>query len=94
MEIIQKFLVAEMNSQELYEDIYRFIVSFHIRNGEFEGNEYIIKKMDADNFLLFPEYFGENGSRDIPFAISLYKKQLIAIISKEAEKREFVVLHD
>ncbi len=34
MNIMFKFLQAEINSQELYDEIYRFIVSNNIRNGE------------------------------------------------------------
>ena len=63
MDIILKFLQAEISSQELYEEIYKFIDSYHIRNGEFEGNEYVIKKMDQDNFIIFPEYIYEDGKR-------------------------------
>ena len=44
MDIIKKFLESEINTQGLYEDIINFITSYHIRNGEFEGNRYIIKK--------------------------------------------------
>lgn len=56
MVYIIKFLQAEINSQELYEEICMFILLDIIRRGEFEGNEYIIKKMDRDNFVIFPEY--------------------------------------
>lgn len=51
MNILESFLQSEINTQELYEEIISFITSYHIRCGEFEGNEYIIKKMDQINFL-------------------------------------------
>ena len=44
MNVMDRFLQSEINTQELYEDIIGFITSYHIRMGEFEGNEYIIKK--------------------------------------------------
>lgn len=44
MDVLEGFLQSKINTQELYEDIMSFITSYHIRCGEFEGNEYIIKK--------------------------------------------------
>lgn len=87
MNIIEKFLQAEINSKELYDDILYFINSYNIRNGEFEGNEYIIKKMDNDNFILFPEYVMENGQKEIPFSIAVYKKILLESINEYASKK-------
>lgn len=44
MEVLKRFLESEIMYQDLYDDIIAFITSFHVRNGEFEGNEFIIKK--------------------------------------------------
>ena len=72
MEILNKFLQAEINSKEYYEGIMNFIDSYEIRIGEFEGNEYVIMMMDRDNFIIFPEYDdGEDGVQ-IPFSLSIY----------------------
>ncbi|KOO43054.1 hypothetical protein [Priestia koreensis] len=73
MNVLKGFLQAEINTQELYKDIMSFITSYHIRCGEFEGNEYIIKKMDQTNFILFPEYIDADGEREIHGAISVYR---------------------
>ena len=81
MDIILKFLQSEINSNEAYEEIYCFIESYGIRNGEFEGNEYIIKKMDRDNFIIFPEYIDDEGGREIPFSMSVYREQLLKEIN-------------
>ncbi|MBO1687735.1 hypothetical protein [Clostridium butyricum] len=94
MDVMSKFLQAEINSQELYEEIYKFVVSDHIRNGEFEGNEYVIKKMDQDNFILFPEYIDEDGKREINFAISVYKEQLIKEIQNNAIEKGLQVVNE
>lgn len=50
--VIKRFLEDEISSQELYEVMFDFIDSVHIRNGEFEGNYFIIKKMDLNNFII------------------------------------------
>ena len=85
MDIIGKFLQAEINSKEYYEGITNFINSYEIRKGEFEGNEYIIMKMDRDNFIVFPEYDdGEEGVQ-IPFSQSIYRDKLNEKIEKYAE---------
>ena len=86
MDLLTKFLRTEIISQELYEEIYEFINSYHIRNGEFEGNECIIRKMDENNFILYLEYTDMNGNREIHDAVSIYKKQLNEEIQKEALK--------
>lgn len=94
MDLMTRFLHAEIMSQELYEEIYRFIISYHIRNGELEGNEYIIRKMDEKNFILYLEYFDKDGNREIHHAISVYKDQLIKEIQIEAERKGLNLLNE
>ena len=91
MDIMNSFLRAEINTQELYDDIINYITSFHIRNGEFEGKEYIIKKMDQMNFILYSEYeYGEKG-REIHGAISVYRHNLLQAINHYAEAKGIVI---
>ena len=87
MDILNKFLQAEINSKEYYESIMDFIESYEIRKGEFEGNEYVIMKIDRDNFILFPEYNDGNEGIQIPFSLSVYKNNLIDAINKYANKK-------
>lgn len=84
MNVIDSFLQAEINTQNLYDDIIYFITSLHIRNGEFEGNEYIIKKMDQINFIIFPEYENDKGGREIHSAEAIYGVTLIKKINEYA----------
>ncbi|MCM1257747.1 MAG: hypothetical protein NC307_07820 [Roseburia sp.] len=87
MDILSKFLQAEINSKEYYVSIMNFIHSYEIRKGEFEGNEYVIMKMDRNNFILFPEYDGREGGVQIPFSLSIYKDKLVDAINMYAEKK-------
>jgi len=87
MNALERFLQSEINTQELYEDIISFITSYHIRNGEFEGNEYIIKKMDQTNFIIFPEYEYEDGEREIHAAMAIYRNNLIKEINNYAKEK-------
>lgn len=89
--LIERFLDDEISSQELYESIYDFVTSFHIRSGEFEGNYYIIKKMDRDNFFIFPENIYPDNHREIPNCISVYRDNLVNNINAHALKQAFVI---
>ncbi len=90
MEILNKFLNDELSSVEMYEDIINFITSYHIRSDEFEGNRYIIKKMDQVNFIIFAEDVYTDGHREISNCISLYKNQLISAIETEAKEQKYI----
>ena len=92
MNVMEEFLQAEINTQELYDDIISFITSFHVRNGEFEGNEYIVKKMDQTNFIIFSEYESEDGVREIHVAEAVYGQILIKKIQEYAKIKNLTIL--
>lgn len=94
MDVMSGFLRSEINSQELYETILQFVLSPHIRNGEFEGNEYIIKKMDLTNFFVYPEYEYPDGHREIHDVIAVYKNDLIKQINATALARGFQMVNE
>lgn len=91
MNVLERFLQSEINTQELYDDIISFITSFHIRNGEFEGNEFVIKKMDQTNYIIFPEYEDEDGEREIHAAMAIYRNDLIKEINNYAITKDIIV---
>ncbi len=92
-EFLKQFLITEVTDKEEYEVIFHFVSSFDIRNGELEGNEYIIKKMDRENFIIFKEYVypspdkPELFQRDIFDCASVYKAELLKVMAKHAKKR-------
>lgn len=90
MDVLSKFLQAEINSKEYYECIINFIDLYEIRRGEFEGNEYVIMKMDRDNFIIFPEYDDMEDSRQIPFSLAIYKKNLVDAINNYAQEKGII----
>ncbi len=89
--LVGRFLDDEISSQELYQSIHDFITSYHIRSGEFEANYYVIKKMDHDNFIVFPENVFPDNHREIPNCFSIYKDDLIARINEHAKNQGFTV---
>ncbi len=86
VDVTRSFLESEIFSQDLYEDIIRFVASLHIRNGEFEGNRFIIKKMDHLNFMIFPEDETDDGRREISYAMSIFGHDLLEQIQLHAKK--------
>ncbi|MFD1884163.1 hypothetical protein [Paenibacillus wenxiniae] len=91
--VMERFLESEISSQKLYEDIYSFITSFHIRSGEFEANYYIIKKMDQINFFIYAEnIFPDDHHREIPYSTSIYSNHLIKAINEYAQLQGFTVM--
>ena len=75
------------NYKEYYESIINFINLYEIRKGEFEGNGYVIMKMDRDNFIIFPEYDDGEGGIQIPFSLSIYKNSLLDAINSYAQEK-------
>lgn len=67
------------------ESIINFINLYEIRKGEFEGNGYVIMKMDRDNFIILPEYDDGEGGIQIPFSLSIYKNSLLDAINSYAQ---------
>ena len=43
MDIIAEFLQEEIYPDGMYSEMMKFILSFHLRSGEFEGNRFIVK---------------------------------------------------
>lgn len=87
--VIEQFLDDEISNQELYSDIYKFIVSGHIRNGEFEGNRFVLKKMDQLNFIIYTEDVYPDSHREISHCTSIYRNNLIEKIQKRAKSNGY-----
>ncbi|WP_186577993.1 hypothetical protein [Aquibacillus kalidii] len=87
-QILQDFLEVEISDQEYYDGIIRFINSGNIRCGEYECNQFVVKKMDLLNFIVFEEYVIE-GEREIHNSLSVSKHQLLKEINKYAKKQGF-----
>ena len=85
--LLTNFLYSEITNQDMYECIMSFILSYHIRCGEFEGNEYVIKKMDQLNYIIFAEYVNNKTEKEIGKAFSIYRNPLIKAINYEAQKK-------
>lgn len=85
---IQSFLEDEVSDQEYYDAIIDFIWSDNIRCGEYEGNQFVIQKVDKDNIILFEEYVID-GKREVHNAFSLHKSKLMKYINEYAHRQGF-----
>ncbi|MBE5836122.1 MAG: hypothetical protein E7309_16025 [Butyrivibrio sp.] len=90
MEVLKKFLQAEINSKDQVDAILSFVDSYEVRKGEYEGNEFIILKIDRENFILYPEYDDGDDGIQIPFSTSVYKNQLKDEILEYAKEKKIV----
>ncbi|WBW98366.1 hypothetical protein [Oceanirhabdus sp. W0125-5] len=91
-ETLSNFLQDEISDQEFYDAIYDFIIDQNIRSGEYEGNIFIIKKLDRLNFVIFEEHcYREDKQREIYNAISLFRKDILIAINEHAHKNGFIV---
>ena len=91
--LIDKFMQTEIISSDVYDAVMNFICSNNIRNGEYEGNEYIIKKMDNLNIIIYLEYETPTYPREISEASSIYRKDLINKINKYARQEGIEIQH-
>jgi hypothetical protein len=89
-ETLQSFLNSEVSDQDFYDGIIDFIHNSNIRCGEYECNQFVVKKMDPLNFIVFEEYVIE-GVREIHHSISIPKAQLSRAINEYAEKQGFII---
>ena len=88
--IMQVFLETEISEQEFYDGIIRFIYCGNIRSGEYECNQYVIKKMDLDNFIVFEEYVMDK-KREIHHSFSISKNDLLRAINNHAKKQGIII---
>jgi hypothetical protein len=83
--MIKEFLMTEASEKDLANTMLQFINSYEIRNGEFEGNSYIVRKMDCNNFIIFEEHVDQAGNKMIIKAFSIYRKELQDAIFEKAK---------
>lgn len=89
-EIVQLFLETEISDEDYYDGVMSFILSSNIRRGEYECNQFIVKKMDLRNFLVFEE-FEINNKLEIHNAFSISKHTFTKRINEYAKKQGITV---
>lgn len=66
MDFLKQFLESEVMDNETYKTIYDFITLPNFRSGEYEGNQYIIRKLDLSYIQIDDSVAFENtGKRQI-----------------------------
>lgn len=88
--ILQSFLEVEISDQEFYDGIIDFIYNGNIRCGEYECNEFVIRKMDLLNFIVYVEYVIDD-KREIHGSFSITKNTLLRAINEYARKQGFTI---
>lgn len=89
-EILTEFLETEITDQDYYDGIIHFIYSGNIRCGEYECNQFVVKKMDLLNYIIFEEYVIDK-KREIHQSFSVSKSKLLKVINEYAKKQGFII---
>lgn len=84
--MIDNFLLCEIDDKEMIEEILHFINSIHIRNGEFECNLHVIKKINLSTFIIYQEYEDVDGNKSVGLPLcGIFRKDLQMQILKRAK---------
>lgn len=87
--ILREYLNTEFFCVEAARGIVRFISDGNIRNGEYEGNEYILKKLDYFNFLVFKEYIDPGALCPERIDITVFKRdELLDMMQPHLDRME------
>lgn len=54
--IFQDFIQCEFFDKHAEQNILHFVLNVNIRRGEYEGNEFILKKISCDCIVIFREF--------------------------------------
>lgn len=84
---MKSFLSDEISYQEMYDEIIWFINSYEIKNGEFEANSHVIRKIDNNNFIISSELVDNNNMRHIGDLEVYNKDNLIKMINEHAKNQ-------
>ena len=84
MDFIEDFLYVEMMDLETYKTIYDFIDLDNFRYGEYEGNQYVIRKMNHKYVQIEDEVATENTG--VP-SIEVFRRGHLLQILREYKDR-------
>ncbi|MBC1793623.1 hypothetical protein HCA55_05455 [Listeria booriae] len=93
MDIMAHFLQTELQNQVAYTEMLQFVASLYIRSGEYEGEEYVIRKLDHLNFIIAREYVGLDGEREISRPVVIDRQALVAKINKHVRARGIALIN-
>ena len=79
---VSDFAFHELSDCKAAKAILDFVLDFDIRCGEYEGNSYVIKKLNREDCIIMLEHQYPNGNIDIPWVTEISKIALKDIIEK------------
>ncbi len=80
--IIKHLIKWEFFDEQSERNILHFLLNENIRQGEYEGNEYILKKISCDRFVLFREYIMPDTHIDRTDYILLSQEEFVIEVCK------------
>ncbi|WP_040285532.1 hypothetical protein [Sporosarcina koreensis] len=76
--MFDKFISDEMMDIETFNLIYDFVALDNFRQGEYEGNMFVVRKINANHIQLEDEVATENTS--IPAVYTYTKKKFLSLL--------------
>ena len=80
MDFIKQFLDSEIMDLETYKTIYDFIALDNFRFGEYEGNQYVIRKINKKHIQIEDEVATKNTG--IPCVETHLREELLPILEE------------
>lgn len=79
------FFHAEFGGQDRYEALAGFVGTDALRSGRYEGNEYVLEKLDPESFLMYREDEYPGGRVEVSDAALLDKDELLEKLGVKVE---------
>ena len=93
--ILERFLLDEFQIEEARQNILYFMLNEHICSGEYEGNQFVLKKLDAFHFVLYQEDIYPNDlRREISGCTAFTRRELLFPMARAAGKSVAELVED
>jgi len=88
-QVLVKFLQDEFSYEAAQQGILYFMFDENIRRGEYEGNMYILKKLDSYTYVIYAELtFVKEGRTEIASCHAYTRAELLSAMAKATGKSE------
>ncbi len=94
METLKYFLRYEISNQGIYDEIMRLIKSTRIISGEVHCNEWVVRKIDLNNVVIYAEYEFSDGHVEIDKDLAFYKNDFIKILNDYVKRNGLEMYKD
>ncbi len=88
--VLRGFFETELENLEMFRELAAFLASPHIRRGEFEGNTYVLQKLDREHVNLFVHDVPEDYDRGCREGLRLDRRTFWEAFFAEGVRRGYL----